>query len=104
MAKANRKRRSLNPGGRARLSVFKSNTNIYAQIIDDRQGSTLAAASSIKLAEGSGVSAAVKVGQSIAEIALEKQISEVWFDRGRYKFTGRVKALADAAREKGLKF
>lgn len=89
---------------RPRLSVFKSNTNIYAQIIDDINGVTLASSSSMKLNSGNNISAAEAVGAEIAKNAKTKKISKVVFDRGRYVYKGRVKALADSARENGLEF
>ncbi len=91
-----------------RLNVFRSNKNIYAQIIDDTKGVTLVSASSIdkelKFDNGSNKDAAAKVGALIGKRAAEKGITQVVFDRGGYLFHGRVKALADAAREAGLKF
>ncbi len=89
-----------------RLNVYRSNTNIYAQIIDDSKGVTLAQASSLKLTETSksSVAAATEVGKLIAEVAKSKGITKVVFDRGGYLYHGRVKALADAARENGLVF
>jgi large subunit ribosomal protein L18 len=94
--------------GRPRLSVFRSSKNIYAQLIDDEQGVTLAAASSLegegKAKRGADKDAAAKVGKLIAERALEKGVKDVVFDRGGYIYHGRVKALADAAREAGLNF
>lgn len=89
-----------------RLNVFRSNSYIYAQIIDDVNGKTLVAASSLKmgLANGGNVEAAKLVGTEIAKRALENNITNVVFDRGGYIYTGKVKALADAAREAGLKF
>lgn len=90
-----------------RLNVFRSNSNIYAQLIDDVQGVTLAAASSIdKEFDGVGGNkdAARKVGQLIAKRAAEKKISQVVFDRGGYIYHGRIKELAEGAREGGLKF
>ncbi len=89
---------------RPRLSVFRSNKQIYAQLIDDLAGKTLAAASSKGIEEGSKSEIAAKVGKAIAEKALAAGISEVVFDRNGYLFHGRVKSLADAAREGGLKF
>ena len=89
--------------GRARLSVFRSDKNIYAQVIDDQQGVTIAAASSLG-GKGSTTDAAAEVGRRIAEAALAKGVKDVVFDRGRYVYHGRVKALADAAREAGLNF
>lgn len=89
-----------------RLSVFRSNANIHVQIIDDVNGNTLVSASSVelKLENGGNMEAAVAVGKAIAEKAAEKNITQVVFDRGGYIYTGRVKALADAAREAGLEF
>ena len=91
-----------------RLSVFRSNSQIYAQIIDDVAGKTLCSASSLdkelKLANGSNVAAATEVGTLVAKRALALNIETVVFDRGGYLFHGRVKALADAARAAGLKF
>ena len=92
---------------RPRLCVFRSESNIYAQIIDDVAGNTLVSASTVEKAfEGNGgnVEAAKKIGSKIAERALAKGIEEVVFDRGGYIYHGRVKALAEAAREGGLKF
>lgn len=95
---------------RPRLSVFRSLSNIYAQVIDDEQGHTLVSASTLdqearSAAEGIKKTEAAKVvGKLIAERALEAGITEVIFDRGGYKYHGRVKALADGAREAGLKF
>ena len=92
---------------RPRLDVFRSSKNIYAQVIDDVNGNTLVSASSVeKDFEGNGgnVEAAKKIGSKIAERALAKGIEEVVFDRGGYIYHGRVKALAEAAREGGLKF
>ena len=93
-------------GGRPRLSVFRSDKNIYAQVIDDSQGVTLAHASSLEGGKGAGSNkdAAAKVGALIAQRALEKGVKDVVFDRGGYLYHGRVKALADAAREAGLNF
>jgi large subunit ribosomal protein L18 len=94
--------------GRPRLSVFRSSKNIYAQIIDDQRGVTLAAASSLegedKKAKGSDKDAAARVGALVAKRALENGVKDVVFDRGGYIYHGRVKALADAAREAGLNF
>lgn len=91
---------------RPRLCVFRSNKNIYAQIIDDIEGKTIVSASSHDIdqeAKGN-IDAATAVGTLVAERALEKDIKEVVFDRGGYVYHGRVKALAEAAREKGLQF
>jgi len=96
--------------GRPRLSVFRSGKHIYAQVIDDAQGKTLAAASSVdgelkgKLKHGADKAAAAEVGKLVAARAAAAGIKEVVFDRGGYLFHGRVKALADAAREGGLTF
>ena len=91
-----------------RLNVFRSNSNIFAQIIDDVKGVTLVSASSIdkelKLENGGNVEAAIKVGKLIAERAKKAKITNVVFDRGGYLYHGRVKALAEAARENGLNF
>ena len=93
-----------------RLSVFRSGKHIYAQLIDDRKGVTLAAASSLdkdvkgKLKSTSTVEAAKAVGEMIAKAAQKANVKEVVFDRGGYLYHGRVKALADAAREHGLSF
>ena len=92
---------------RTRLSVFRSENNIYAQIIDDVAGNTLVSASSVEKGfEGNGgnIDAAKKVGAKVAERALQKGIEEVVFDRGGYIYHGRVQALAEGAREGGLKF
>ena len=96
--------------GRPRLSVFRSSKQIYAQIIDDEKGETLASASSIEksnrdsLKTGANIEAAKVVGKLIAERAAAKGVKEVVFDRGAYMYHGRVKALADGAREGGLQF
>lgn len=89
---------------RPRMSVFRSNKGIYVQLIDDLAGRTLASASSKGLEGGTKTEVAAKVGKEIAKKAGEKGIVEVVFDRNGYLFHGRVKSLADAAREAGLKF
>ena len=110
-----RKRRSRNKVrqrriGRPRLSVFRSGKHIYAQLIDDAKGITMAAASSLdkdlkgKLGVGADKAAAGEVGKLIAKRALAAGVKEVVFDRGGYRYHGRIKALADAARESGLSF
>jgi large subunit ribosomal protein L18 len=107
-----RVRRSLKraQGERPRLSVFRSSKHIYAQIINDANGQTLAAASTIdrdlkgSLPKGTGTDAAAQVGKLVAERAIKAGVKDVVFDRGGYLFHGRVKALADAAREAGLNF
>ena len=97
-------------GGRPRLSVFRSGKHIYAQVIDDNVGRTLAAASSLDktlregMRTGADKAAATAVGKLVAERALAAGVKEVVFDRGAYLYHGRVKALADAAREGGLSF
>ena len=115
MLAARRKARTRNQirkvaNGRPRLSVFRSSKHIYAQIIDDAAGRTLAAASSLdadlrkKLKNGADVAAATEVGKLVAERARAAGVEAVVFDRGAYRYHGRVKALADAARESGLSF
>jgi large subunit ribosomal protein L18 len=113
-AQRNRTRLRKAANGRPRLSVFRSAKNIYAQVIDDERGVTLAAASSLEAGEGkakakdktkgSDKDAAARVGALVAQRAIEKGVKDVVFDRGGYLFHGRVKALADAAREAGLNF
>ena len=108
----NRVRRSIRARayGRPRLSVFRSSKQIYAQIIDDANGVTLVAASSLEkdnresMKTGANVEAAKSIGTLIAKRAVEKGITEVVFDRGSYMYHGRVKALAEGAREGGLQF
>ena len=101
-------RRSAN--GRPRLSVFRSSKHIYAQVIDDLKGETLASASSLEKTlrdggkTGANIDAARAVGKLLAERAVKNGVTEVVFDRGGYLYHGRVKALADAAREGGLEF
>ncbi len=93
-------------GERPRLNVYRSLNHIYAQVIDDQKGETLAAVStlSLKLKTGGNVSSAKEIGKAIAEKAVEKGIKKVVFDRGGFLYHGRIKALADAAREAGLEF
>lgn len=106
----NRIRNTTLKTGRARLSVHRTSKHIYAQIIDDANGHTVAAASTIdkefkgKLKTGATVEAAQKVGALVAARAKQKGVSQVVFDRGQFLYHGRVKALADAARESGLDF
>jgi large subunit ribosomal protein L18 len=110
--RAQRVRRQLRKvaGERPRLSVHRSSKNIYAQVIDDANGRTLASASTLDkelreaLKTGADIEAAAKVGKLVAERAKQAGVSQVVFDRGPYIFHGRVKALADAAREGGLDF
>ena len=95
---------------RPRLAVFRSNNHMYAQIIDDTVGNTLCSASTLdkdlkaELSKTNNVEAAAAVGTKVAKVALEKGITTVVFDRGGFKYDGKVKALADAAREAGLTF
>lgn len=112
MRRAGRVRRSIKAvaGGRPRLSVFRSSKNIYVQIIDDAKGHTLAAASTLEkglkgdLKTGADTAAAAAVGKLVAERAGKAGVKDVVLDRGPYLYHGRVKALADAAREGGLNF
>ena len=91
--------------GRARLSVHRSSKQIYAQLIDDGESRTLAAASTVSLkAKGNGMAEAAQVGKEIAAQAKKAGVSSVVFDRGGFLYHGRIKALADAAREAGLEF
>lgn len=107
-----RVRRSLKKvaNGRPRLSIFRSSKQIYAQIIDDGKGHTIASASTIEkdlkgnLKTGADAAAAAAVGKLVAERALAAGVKQVVFDRGGYMYHGRIKALADAAREGGLEF
>jgi large subunit ribosomal protein L18 len=100
----------LNAGGRPRLSVHRSGKHIYAQVIDDAHGQTVAAASSLEkplresLKSGANIAAAKAVGKLVAERASAKGVKDVVFDRGAYLYHGRVRALAEAARESGLSF
>jgi large subunit ribosomal protein L18 len=91
---------------RPRLNVYRSLNHIYAQVVDDQKGETLAAASSLqlKLKTGGNVAAAKEIGKAVAEKAVAKGVKQVVFDRGGYLYHGRIKALADAAREAGLEF
>ena len=103
------RRRLAGTGERPRLAVFRSNKHIYAQLIDDTEGQTLASASSAEMetdagASGGNTEAAKRVGRLIAERGKEKGFGAVLFDRGGYLYHGRVRALAESARETGLKF
>lgn len=93
---------------RPRLNVFRSNKHIYAQLIDDVKGATIVSASTLdkelNLDSSNNIDAAVKIGEVVAKRAAEKGIKSVVFDRGGYLYHGRIKALADAARENGLEF
>jgi large subunit ribosomal protein L18 len=109
--RAERTRRRLKAvaNGRLRLSVHRSDKNISAQVIDDSKGITVASASSLEgdkagVTKGSNVEAAAAIGKLVAQRAIEKGVKDVVFDRGGYIYHGRVKALADAAREAGLNF
>ncbi len=100
------RKRIRGTASRPRLNVFRSNSNIYAQVIDDSQGHTLAAANTLQIEseELNKTEAARRIGQLVAQRAREAGITGVVFDRGGYNYHGRVKALADAAREGGLQF
>jgi len=87
-----------------RLSVFRSNSYIYAQIIDDTKGVTLVSSSDLKISKGTKTERAKTVGEDIAKKAIEKGIKKCVFDRNGFKYTGRIKELADEARKAGLKF
>ena len=112
LKRARRNRQALRKKGenKLRLSVFRSSKNIYAQLIDDQKGSTLVAASSLDkdlkavIKSGNDKSAAEAVGKLVAERALKEGLNNVVFDRGGYRYHGRVKALAEGARGAGLKF
>jgi large subunit ribosomal protein L18 len=91
---------------RPRLNVYRSLNHIYAQVIDDQKGETLVSAStlSLKIKTGGNVAAAKEIGKTVAELAVKQGVKKVVFDRGGYLYHGRIKALADAAREAGLEF
>lgn len=89
---------------RPRLSIYRSNKNIYVQIINDEMGKTLVSASDIKIKKGTKRDRAVEVGKTVAGLALGAKIKAVVFDRNGFNYTGRIKLLADAAREAGLQF
>lgn len=99
-----RKKRIKSNASRLRLSVFRSNLNIFAQIINDNNGETLVSASSLKIKGVSKTKAAQMVGEQLATQAKEKNIVDIVFDRGIYLYAGRLKALAEAARQNGLNF
>ena len=99
----NRTRLKKLSNGRPRLSVFRSDKNIYAQVIDDSKGVTLASASTLG-GKGSNIEAAKTVGKAVADAAIKAGVTDVVFDRGGYIYHGRIKALAEAAREGGLNF
>lgn len=94
----------LGTASRPRFSVFRSNQFIYAQLIDDTKGVTIVSASDMKNTKGTKTEKAQALGKIVAEGALSKKITEVVFDRNGFKYTGRVKAVADSARQSGLKF
>jgi len=100
------RKRLMGTPDRPRLAVFRSSKHIYAQVIDDLDGKTLAAANTVQASadKGSNVDAASQVGKALAERATAAGVKQVRFDRGGFKYHGRVKALADAAREGGLEF
>ena len=100
------RRKMSGTSARPRLNIYRSLNHIFAQVIDDSKGVTLVSASSLsaKLKTGGNVAAAKEVGKLVAELAKEKGITSVVFDRGGYLYHGRVKALAEAAREAGLQF
>jgi len=89
---------------RPRLSIFRSNKFIYAQIIDDTAGKTLLSASDIKMSKGTKTERAKEVGKMVAQACLKAKIEKVVFDRNGFKYTGQIKLVADSAREAGLKF
>ncbi|MFA6548945.1 MAG: 50S ribosomal protein L18 [Candidatus Margulisiibacteriota bacterium] len=99
-----RKRKIFGTKERPRLSVFRSIRHVHAQIINDEEGKTLAAASSLKLAKAGKMEIAKQVGKMLAEIAKKAGITKVVFDRGTFRYRGRIQVLADAAREGGLIF
>jgi len=98
------RRKLAGTGERPRLNVYRSLNHIYAQVIDDQTGQTLVSASSIKAKTGGNIAAAKEIGKAVAEKAVAQGIKKVVFDRGGYLYHGRIKALADAAREAGLEF
>jgi len=103
--RAKRVRQTIKSSSLPRLSIYRSNKYIFAQIIDDSQGKTLASLSSKKVdLKGNKTAQAKEVGKKLATLAKESKITKVVFDRGRYRFHGRVKALAEGAKEGGLQF
>jgi large subunit ribosomal protein L18 len=104
--RANRTRRRIGLGTSLcpRLSVFRSNSHLYAQLIDDEKGETLVSASTLEIKSGSKKEKSGKVGELISKKAKENKIEKVIFDKGRYDYHGRIKELAEKAREGGLKF
>jgi large subunit ribosomal protein L18 len=105
MSKCHRfRKKTKGTSDRPRLCVYKSNLNVYAQIIDDAQGKTLVSASTLQSGAKGDIAGAVSVGTQLAEAALKVNVGAVFFDRRGYRYTGKVKALADAARKAGLIF
>jgi large subunit ribosomal protein L18 len=100
------RRKMAGTEARPRLNVYRSLNHIYAQVIDDQKGETLVSASTLglKVKTGGNVAAAKEIGKAVAELAVKQGIKKVVFDRGGYLYHGRIKALADAAREAGLEF
>jgi large subunit ribosomal protein L18 len=98
------RRKMAGTAERPRLNVYRSLNHIYAQVIDDQKGETLVSASTIKTKSGGNVASAKEIGKAVAEQAIKQGIKKVVFDRGGYLYHGRIKALADAAREAGLEF
>ena len=100
------RRKLSGTGERPRLNVYRSLNHIYAQVIDDQKGETLVSASTLalKLKTGGNIASAKEIGKAVAEAAVKQGIKKVVFDRGGYLYHGRIKALADAAREAGLEF
>jgi large subunit ribosomal protein L18 len=98
------RRKMAGTAERPRLNVYRSLNHIYAQVIDDQKGETLVSVSSIKMKSGGNVASAKEIGKEVAELAVKQGIKQVVFDRGGYLYHGRIKALADAAREAGLEF
>jgi len=100
------RRKLAGTGERPRLNVYRSLNHIYAQVIDDQKGETLVSASTLalKVKTGGNLAAAKEIGKAVAELAMKQGIKKVVFDRGGYLYHGRIKALADAAREAGLEF
>jgi large subunit ribosomal protein L18 len=98
------RRKLAGTGERPRLNVYRSLNHIYAQVIDDQKGETLVSGSTLSLKAKTGGNVAKEIGKAVAELAVKQGIKKVVFDRGGYLYHGRIKALADAAREAGLEF
>lgn len=105
MGLKNRKKRTniKSTPDRLRLSVFRSNTNLVAQIIDDTKSCTVVSVSTLKYENGGNTAAAIKLGETLAEAALKEKITALVFDRGAYRFTGRIKAFVDSVNKHGVK-